>query len=115
MTEYQLSIADLFDSREPDIGEYVEDHGAVIPHIMRPAYIGRKVIYDGSTVSHVWFRCGVLERYFFCEGKWRSVIRVGPRHTILLDHRPGVNIFEPRHGDEYPKRYEKVYGHAIGG
>lgn len=104
MAEYQLSIADIYDAREPDIGEWVEDHGAVIPHIMRMAYIGKKVIVDKSTVSHRWLRCGVLERYFLCDGKWRSVIYDGERQRILLDHYPGVEIYEPLKWDEYQKR-----------
>lgn len=104
MAEYQLSIYDLFDDREPDVGEYVESHGAVICHIMRPACIGRKVIYDCSTVSHKWLRCGILERYFLCEGKWRSVIYDGDRQRVLLDHYPGVEIYEPLKWDQYPGR-----------
>ena len=41
----QMSIFDLI---EPEVGEYVTTHGAVICHIMRPGYIGKKVVYDVS-------------------------------------------------------------------
>lgn len=94
MNEEQLSLFDLLPKREPDVGEYVESNGAVICHIMRPGYIGRKVIYDCSTRSHKWIRCGILEKYFLCHGVWRSVINVGEKQRILLDHYPGVEIFE---------------------
>lgn len=114
MIEEQLSLFDLLPKTTeyhrilpecaPDIGEYVQSHGANICHIMRPAYIGKKVIYDCSTRSHKWLRCGILERYFLCEGKWRSVIFDGDRQRVLLDHYPGVEIFEPLPWDAYPRR-----------
>ena len=105
--EYQLSIFDFYQQDEPAVGEYVEGNGANICHIMRPSYIGKKVIYDCSTVSHKWLRCGILEKYFFCEGVWRSIIYVGERQRILLDHFPGVEIFEPLPWDKYLKRRDK--------
>lgn len=110
MSEIQLSIFDLIPKpkrpqrTEPEVGAYVEDHGAVICRIMREGYVGRKVIYDCSTVSRKWLRCGKLERYFFCHGVWRSVIDVGERQRILLDHYPGREIYEPLSWDEYPER-----------
>ena len=104
----QLSIFDLLPKQEPEIGEYVNSHGANICHIMRPAYVGKKVIYDCSTVSHKWLRCGVLERYFKHEGHYRSVINVGERQRILLDHFPGREIFEPLKWDEYPRKVEII-------
>lgn len=99
MIEEQLSLFDLLPKREPDVGEYVESHGANICHIMRPAYVGRRVIYDCSTVSHKWMRCGILEKYFLCHGVWRSVIYDGDRQRVLLDHYPGVEIYETQPWD----------------
>lgn len=95
----QISIDDYLESigmaREPDAGEYVEKHGAVICHIMRPSYIGKKVVYDCSTESHVWYRAGILEDYI-PDGKYmRSIIYVGKPQRILLTHYPGREIYEP--------------------
>lgn len=90
----------LFDWRpdlkgEPEAGEYVETHGAVIPHIMMAGHIGRKVVYDCSTESHRWLRVGVLEDYIRTPcGSWRAIINVGKKDRILRDHRPGLELFE---------------------
>ena len=60
----QLSLFDMPELRqEPDVGEYVKECGAVICHIMRRGYIGRKVLIDVSTRSNTWFQCGILEDY----------------------------------------------------
>lgn len=79
---------------EPQVGAYVDRHGANICHIMRPSYIGRKVVYDCSTESHEWFRCGILEKYIPHEGRMRSIINVGTKQRILIDHYPGIEIYE---------------------
>ena len=105
--EEQLSLFDLFPKEpknEPEIGAFVEQRGAVICHIMRPNYIGKKVVYDCSTASRKWLRCGVLEDYIPHEGHYRSIIFVGEKQRILLDHWPGREIYEPLEWDEYPKR-----------
>ena len=110
----QMTIFDWMPTleQEPEVGEYVEKHGAVICHIMRKGYIGQKVVYDCSTVSHRWFRVGVLEKYFECRGVMRSVIYVGKPQRILLDHYPGREIYECLPWDAYPKRMEKIYGRS---
>jgi hypothetical protein len=80
--------------QEPAPGDYVTQHGANICHIMRPGYVGSLVVYDCSTCGHTWYRAGRLERYFEHEGHFRSVIYVGERQRILLDHVNGRDIFE---------------------
>lgn len=97
MKRKQLSLFDWRPDlkREPEAGEYVETHGAVIPHIMMPGHIGRKVVYDCSTASHRWLRVGVLEDYTRTPwGSWRAIINVGKKDRILRDHRPGLELFE---------------------
>ena len=90
--------------REPGIGECVKSTGAVIPHIMRSAYIGKKVLYDVSTQSMRCYRCGVLEKYIPYEGKMRSVIFYGKKQRGLVTHYEGVNIYECLPWDAYPER-----------
>jgi len=110
----QLTIFNCFPQAlpEPQVGEYVTEFGANICHIMRPAYIGKKVIYDCSTANHAWYRCGILEKYFMREnGVMRSVIYTGERQRILYDHYPGREIWECLPWDAYPKRMEAIYGH----
>lgn len=98
--EGQLTIfdcfADLFKKREPEAGEWVEKHGAVIAHIMMPAYIGQKVIMDKSTESHEWYQCGVLEDYFYLEWDkcWRAVVYDGRKQRNLINLTPGTELFE---------------------
>ena len=75
-------------------GDYVMRHGQVLCHIMRPAYIGKMIVYDCSTQSHTWFRAGILEDYIPYEDTYRSIIDVGERQRILLTHRPGIEIYE---------------------
>ena len=95
---------------EPDVGEYVTEHGANIPHIMRSGYIGKKVVYDCSTYSHPWYRVGVLEKYIKrqdCD-VMRSIIYTGQKQRILYDHWPGQEIFECLPWDAYTARMETI-------
>lgn len=89
---------------EPAVGETVSSTGAVIPHIMRSAYIGKKVLYNISTQSMRCYRCGVLEEYIPYEGKTRSVIFYGKKQRALVTHYAGVNIYECLPWDAYPER-----------
>jgi len=89
---------------EPDIGETVTRTGAVIPHIMRSGYIGRKVLYNISTQSMRCYRCGILEEYIPYEGKMRSVIYYGKAQRALVTHYAGVNIYECLPWNAYPER-----------
>lgn len=104
----QMTIFDWMPTAkaEPDVGEYVAETGAVICHIMRKGYIGQKILYDCSTESHVWYRCGILVDYFECRGVMRSVIYTGQKQRILFDHYPGREIFECLAWDAYPKRMQ---------
>ena len=79
---------------EPDVGECVKSTGAVIPHIMRSAYIGKKVLYSISTQSIRRYRCGILEKYVPYEGTMRSIINYGNKQRALVTHYEGVNIYE---------------------
>lgn len=109
----QLSLFDEpGESGEPIIGAWIEEHGAVISHIMRPGYIGSKVVIDQSTQSKAWFRVGILERYFETGGVWRSVVYTGEKQRHLIDHFPGVNIYEVLPWDQYPKRIKSIYKEA---
>lgn len=78
----------------PEVGEYVTRHGAIICHIMRPGYIGKMVVFDCSTQSHEWFRCGILEAYIPYENTMRSIINVGSSAGRLLglDMFPGLEL-----------------------
>ena len=97
---------------EPEVGEYVTECGAVIPHIMRPSYIGSRVLYDCSTQSRRWYRVGILEKYIPHEGRWRSVIYYGKKQRSLVTHYPGVEIFECLPWEAYQKRMEAIYGRS---
>lgn len=90
----QMTIFDFIPDREPAVGEYVEKTGAVICHIMRPGYIGRKILIDVSTRSRRMYRCGILEAYIPHEGKMRSVVYTGTRQRSLITHYPGQEIYE---------------------
>ncbi len=100
---------------EPEIGAWVETHGAVIPHIMRPHYIGKKVVMDKSTASRTWFRVGILERYFPNGTYYRAVIFDGDRQRQLIDFWPGVEIYECLPWGEYPERMKAIYKNELGG
>lgn len=106
----QMTIFDWMPTlqQEPKVGEYVDTHGANICHIMRPSYIGQKVVYECSTQSHEWWRVGILEKYFLCGGVMRSVIYVGEKQRILLDHYKGRDIYECLPWDAYPERMKAI-------
>lgn len=89
----QMTIFDFL-PEEVKPGDWVEDHGAVICHIMRPAYIGKLVVMDKSTESRHWYQVGRLENYIPYEGRWRSIIYTGKNQRSLITHHPGVEIYE---------------------
>lgn len=89
---------------EPEVGAWVTEHGAVICHIMRPSYIGSRVVFDCSTWSMRIFRVGILEAYIPHEGRMRSIIYTGSRQRTLLTHYPGIEIYECLPWDAYPER-----------
>ena len=105
----QLSLFDLPGvRREPDVGEYVRECGAVICHIMRSGYIGRKVLIDVSTRSVAMFQCGILEDYIPYEGRYRSIVYTGKKQRSLITHYPGVEIRECLPWDQYEARQRAI-------
>lgn len=107
---------------EPDTGALVTEHGAIIPHIMRQSYIGRKVCFDVSTQHRRCFRVGVLEKvhdafYFGLEdGEYkkvpcdRVVIFTGKQQRSLISLMPGVEIYECLPWEAYPERNKAIGG-----
>ena len=104
---------DLIDRQvEPEVGEWVDKCGAVIPHIMRRSYIGKKVVMDKSTSSHKWFRVGVLEKVvtgFYYDGDKKIecdmlIIFDGSRQRNIITHWPGREIYECLPWDAYERR-----------
>ena len=118
----QLTIFDCLPTmmQEPEVGALVETHGANIPHIMIPSYIGRKVVFDVSTQSRTCFRVGILEAvrddhyYQLEDGTYqprpcdRVVIFTGKRQRSLISLMPGREIFEPLSWDAYEARNEAI-------
>lgn len=106
----QLSIFDIMPEtqQEPEVGAIVEETGAIICHIMRPGYIGQKVLYDCSTQSRRMFKCGILEKYIPYEGRYRSIIYTGTKQRTLLTHFPGREIYEPLPLDAYIERRQAI-------
>ena len=103
----QLTIFDWM-PEEPEIGAYVTKTGATIPHIMRPGYIGHKVLFSCSTQSRTLYRCGILENYIPYEGVTRSIIYTGAKQRTLLTHYEGINIYECLSWDKYPERMKAL-------
>jgi len=89
---------------EPEVGAFVPDRGAVICHIMRPHYIGQKVLFDCSTQSMKLYKCGILEKYIPYEGHYRSIIFTGKKQRSYITHYPGREIYECLPWDAYPER-----------
>lgn len=114
----QLSIFDWMPTaqKEPEVGEWVTEHGAVIPHIMRKGYIGKKVVMDKSTQSMKIYKVGILENvvtdfYWHNDKKVecdRSIVFDGGRQRNHILHMPGQEIFECLPWNAYEKRNEAI-------
>lgn len=106
----QMSLFDWMPEAqpEPEIGEWIKDCGAVIPHISIPGYIGKKVAINKSTDWLSWYRVGRLERYFEHEGHMRAVVDVGERQKQLVDLYQGIHLHEPLSWDAYPERNKAI-------
>ena len=102
----QMSLFDFMPTLQVEgkVGEYVTECGAVIPHIMRKAYIGHKVLVDVSTQSMNWFQIGILEDVITYEGRDRSIVYTGKKQRSLITHYPGVEIREVLPWDAYERR-----------
>lgn len=107
----QMSLFDFMPTMmvEPEVGEYVDKCGAVIPHIMRKGYIGSKVLVDKSTQSHDWFQVGILEDVIEHDGRDRSIVYTGKKQRELITHYPGVEIRECLPWDAYERRQDAIY------
>lgn len=88
----QLTLFDEPSAVKP--GDWVTTHGAVIPKVMRPSYIGKLVVIDLSTQSHKWFKVARLERIVENDGHDRSVLYTGTKQRSIITHYPGREIFE---------------------
>ena len=108
----QMSLFDFMPTlmAEPEVGEYVKECGAVIPHIMRKGYIGRKVLVDVSTRSRELYLVGILEKivpdHYWKGGERieceRSVVYTGKRQRSLVSHYPwATELREVRQRDEW--------------
>lgn len=109
----QMSIFDWQPTllNEPDVGTLIHGAGAVICHIMRNGYIGKKVAFDCGTESMPdLYKVGILEKYFWYEPEkcMRSVIWTGGNHRALINHKFGRNIYEPLPWDAYQDRMAAI-------
>ena len=109
----------LFDFSEPDVGQWIKSHGAVICGIMRPAYVGKKICWDQSTQSMTLYKIGILEKlipdcYYHngirkdCD---RAVIYTGKKQRSSVLLMPGREIYEPLPWDHYPERMAAIGNH----
>lgn len=92
------------------MGDWVTEHGPVIPHIMRPSFIGELVVIDKSTISHEWYEVGRMEKYIECDGHMRSVIRIGKNHMNYIDDYLKPSIYNGTIYELSPKQYDAVKG-----
>lgn len=114
----QISIFDWMPTlrKEPEVGEWVTEHGQAIPHIMRRSYIGRKVVMDKSTQSMKAYKVGILEKVvtdFYWHGEEkvecdRSIVFDGGKQRNHILHMPGQEIFECLPWDAYPERMNSI-------
>lgn len=74
-------------------GEYVKDHGMVICHIMRPSYIGKKIVIDRSEPGCERYQVAILVDYIKLTTP-RAVVNTGKAEVEVITFRPGVEIFE---------------------
>lgn len=74
-------------------GEYVKDHGMVICHIMRPSYIGKKIVIDRSEPGRECYQVAILVDYIKLTTP-RAVVNTGKAEVEVITFRPGVEIYE---------------------
>ena len=85
----------LFDQPEAEVGSFQTHCGAAIPHIMRPAYIGKPVLIDVHTQSQKpLYQVGILENYIRYEGRWRAIVYTGKKQRQLVTMYPGIELHE---------------------
>lgn len=111
----------LFDFLEPEVGEWVTRHGAVICHIMREGMIGKKIVWDCGTESMPDLcKVGILEKvlpdhyYHLINGEYirkpcdRVIIYTGKKQRSSLLLMPGTEIYECLNWDKYPGRMASI-------
>lgn len=101
----QQSLFDFLPKLEPNVGDWAEEAGAIIPQIMLRK--GMKVMMDKSTVSHPWFRCGVIEDIIRHEGHVRVIVYDGERQRSLIDY-PRVQLHECMPWEWYEMRMQRI-------
>ena len=116
--ERQMTIFDYMPTiqQEPEIGEWVETHGAVICGCMRRSYIGEKVVMDKSTSSHEWYKVGILEDVktgYYYRGDQKvecdiAIVYDGSRQRNIYQIFPGHEIYECLPWNAYPKRMAAI-------
>ncbi len=110
---------DDIEVEEPDVGAWVETHGAVICHIMLPSYIGRKVVMDKSTQSHKWYKVGLLESVrngFYYHGDDKvpcdiAIVYDGGKQRNIINMALGGQLYECLPFHDYPKRERAIFEH----
>lgn len=111
----------LFDFLEPEVGECVTKHGAVICHIMREGMIGKKVVWSCGTQSMPDLcKVGILEKvlpdkyYRYYNGEYverpcdRAILYTGKKQRSSLLLMPGTEIYECLAWDKYPARMAAI-------
>lgn len=71
----------------------MRDHGAAICHIMRPSYIGKKIVIDRSEPGCECYQVAILVDYIQLTTP-RAVVNTGKTETEVITFRPGVEIYE---------------------
>ena len=116
----QMSLFDFMPTLmvEPEVGEYVKECGAVIPHIMRKGYIGKKVLVDKSEEYRGSEEEMKLEKIvparYWGDGAWieceRSIVYTGEKQRSLISHYPWVpELREVLPWDAYERREDVIH------
>ena len=88
-----VKLAQKSEDQGPDglrPGDYIKEHGPVIPHVMRSGYIGKLICFDVSTESMELYKVGILEDYYIpWSGTWRAIIYTGQRQRSLVTFYSG--------------------------
>lgn len=111
---------ELFRKPDPEVGEWVEEHGPVICHIMREGCIGHKVVWNCGTESMPNLcRVGILEKvladhyYEYRNGDYiekpcdRVILYTGKKQRSSLLLMPGREIYEV-HPWSWPRNVENI-------
>ena len=103
----QMTLFDFMPKLEPEVGEWADTAGAIIPVISLHSYIGKKVMMDKSTVGHTWFHCGVLEKVIDYEDHKRAIVYDGGRQRNYITY-PWSQLHECCPWEWYEKRMQMI-------